>query len=332
MFSNDTIRLLHNPQLKHENTELQNLRKLIEKCLDDEEYERGLQVSLTAVKQFPERPTLTHSWALDFLLSLGKKQKAIEVLKHGLQQGAWWSPKLLRTGWKGLEDQLGFQEAVEVSRKRFNEETAVSKAELIVRTPEKYSQEKDYPLLLTLHGAYSKNENSQHAWVSILKKKPILLAFLQSSQIMSSEHFVWDDEDRALRDVKSALLIILRNYRLSSSKVILGEVSRGAEIALLSLFSDKTQTDGFILVIPSVGAFMKRYIKKASPMKKKGFVRGFIISGEKDPRHSNTKIVYKFLKERGIACQFYSVPETGHIIPENFDMILNRAVNFVLEE
>lgn len=332
MFCKETIRLLHNPQKKRENTELQNLQKLIERCLDAEEYERGLQISLDAIKQFPERPTLTHSWALDCLLSLGKKRKAIEVLEHGLHHGAWWSPKLFKTDWKGLEDQPGFHEILEVLRRRFAEETAVSKAELIVRTPEKYSLEKDYPLLLILHGAYSNNENSQHAWMSILKKRPILLAFLQSSQIMSSEHFVWDNEDRALRDVKSALSIVLRNYRINSSKVILGGVSRGAEIALLSLFSGSTRTDGFISVIPSVGAFMKRFIEKASPMKKKDFVRGFIITGEKDPRHPNTKIVYKFLKEQGIACQFYPVSETGHTIPENFDMILNRAINFVLKE
>jgi len=67
-------------------------------------------------------------------------------------------------------------------------------------------------------------------------------------------------------------------------------------------------------------------------MKKKDFVRGFIIRGEKAPCHPNTKTVYKFLKDQGIACQFYSVSGTGHTIPEDFDMILYRAINFVLKE
>jgi hypothetical protein len=139
--------------------------------LDNGEYERGLQVSLDAIKRFPEKPTLTHSWALDFLLSLEEKEKAIKVLEHGLHQGAWWSPKLLKIGWKGLEDQPEFRKILKVIRKRFNEETATANAELIVRTPEKYSQEKDSPLLLILHGAYSNNDNSQYAWMNILKKK-----------------------------------------------------------------------------------------------------------------------------------------------------------------
>jgi len=332
MYSNETIRLLHNPEQKRENAELQNLRKLVERCLDEGSYEKGLQASLDAFKRFPEKPTLIHSWALDFLLSLEEKKKAIKVLKHGLNHGAWWSPKLLKTGWKGLEDQPEFQRILEVCRKRFNEEKVAAQAELIMRTPEQYVQEKNYPLLLILHGAYSNNDNSQHTWLSILRKETLVLAFLQSSQIMSSDHFVWNDEDRALRDMKSALSILNKNRRISSSKVILAGVSRGAEIALLSLFSGNTRADGFISVIPSVGAFTKRFIKKANPLTRKDFVRGFIIAGEKDPRHPNTKILFKFLKEQGVVCQFYSVPGTGHAIPEDFNVILERAINFVLKE
>ncbi|UCH32163.1 MAG: hypothetical protein JSV05_01880 [Candidatus Bathyarchaeota archaeon] len=332
MCSNDTIRLIHNPQQKPENTEFQRLQELIEKRLDDEEYERGLKLCLTAIKRFPEKPTLTHSWTLDFLVSLGKKKEAITVLEHGLRHGAWWSPKLLKTGWKGLADQPKFQKILKVVRKRFDEETAIAKAELIVRTSEKYLREKASPLLLILHGAYSNNNNSQHTWMSSFKESSVLLAFLQSSQIMSSDHFVWDDEDKALREVKRALSILIGKYRINRSKVILGGVSRGAEVALLSLFSGNTQADGFIAVIPSVGAFTKRFIKTTHPLIRKDIVRGFIITGEKDPRHPNTKTVYKFLKEQGIACQFHSVPGAGHTIPEDFDLILKKAINFVLKE
>lgn len=331
MCSTETIRLLHNPETTRENAQLQTQRKLVERYLDEERFEEGLQASLDAVKRFPEKPTLTHSWALDFLLSLEEKRKAIKVLEHGLHHGAWWSPKLIKTGWGGLEDQPEFPRIMEACRKRFNEEAATVKAEVIVKPPEKYSRAKMYPLILILHGAYSNNDNSQYIWMNALRKRSVLSAFLQSSQIMSSDHFVWDDEDVALRDVKNALLTLGKNYGESSSNVILGGVSRGAEIALLSLFSDNTRADGFISVIPSVGTFTKRFIEKANPLTRKD-LRGFIITGEEDPRHHNTQLVFKFLRDQGIVCQLHSAPGVGHTIPENFDIILEQAINFVLKE
>lgn len=332
MCSNDTVRILHNPKHRLEYAGFQNLQKQLERYLDESEYEIGLRVSLDAVKRFPEKPALTHLWALDFLLSLGKKEEAIKVLKHGFHHGAWWSPKLLITGFQELEDHPDFPRIIELARERFNEEKVNAKAELVVRTPREYSGEKDYPLLLVLHGAFSNNDNSQHTWTSILEKKPILLALLQSSQIMSSDHFVWDDEDIALRDVKNALSVLVRNYRIDNSKIILGGVSHGAEIALVALFSGSTPANGFISVIPSVGAFMKQFVKKDALLRWKGNARGFIIAGEKDPRYRNTQIVYEFLTKQGINCQFCSVLNSGHTIPNDFDLVLERAINFVLTE
>ncbi|NIO38316.1 hypothetical protein GTO27_11540 [Candidatus Bathyarchaeota archaeon] len=330
MCSSNKVKTLHNPKYRP-SADFQNLRIEIERCLQGGDYERGLQISLNAIERFPEKPTLTHLWALESLLSLGKKKEAIKILEDGLRQGAKWSPKLLITGLEELKDRPELPRIIELARKRFNEENTIGRAELIVRTPKEYSGKKDYPLLLVLHGAYSNNDNSQYTWMS-LERKTMLLGFLQSSQIMSSDHSVWDDEDTALRDVKNALSTLAGNYRIDHSKVVLGGVSRGAEIALMALFLGTAPANGFISVIPSVGSFTKRFLEKNHPPKWKGNMRGFIVVGEEDPRHHNTEIVYEFLTKQGVDCQLYSVPKLGHSIPDNFSLILERAVQFVLTE
>lgn len=327
----DTLRFLHNPNCLPDSN-FHDLRKQVEGCLDNDDFERGLQISEDSIKRFPDKTTLTHSWTIDFLLSLGRKEEALKVLEDGFKQGAWWSPELLRTGWKELESHPEISRIMEMARGRFMEEKANARAELILRTPRKYSSENHYPLLLVLHGAYSNNDNSQYTWMSILKRKPMLLAFLQSSQIMSSDHFVWNDEDVALRDVKSALSTLARECPMEDSKVILGGVSRGAEIALLALFSGSVLADGFISVIPSVGAFIRQYVKKDTTPKWTKNVRGVIVAGEKDPRHQNAEIMYEFLARQGATCKFYSIPGLGHSVPNDFSLILERAVDFVLAD
>ena len=330
------IRILENPNYRNKDVELQSLQKQMEDCLNDGAFRKGLEIALDAIDRFPEKPTLTHSWAIDFYMSLGRKKKAMKVLEQGFRRGAWWSPKSLMSSLmsslKELEDHPAFSKILKIGEERFKKEKQHAEAELIVRTPKEYSDEKMHPLLLVLHGAHSNNFDSEPYWLSILDRKRLFLASLQSSQIVSGNHFVWDDEDIALRDVENAYSMLAERYRIDTSKVILGGISRGAEIALVAIFSNCVHAKGFISVIPSVGAFVKQFVKSSSLQKKERSLKGCIVAGEKDPRYNNTKVVYEFLSKKSVPIQFYSYPELGHSIPDDFDQVLAKSIKFILEE
>jgi len=299
-------------------------------CLNDGAFQKGLKIALETIDRFPEKPTLTHSWAIDFYMSLRKKKKAMKMLEQGFDRGAWWSPKCLMSEIKEPKDHPEFSKILKLGEERFSEEKQHAEAELIVRTPKEYSDEKMYPLLLVLHGAYSSNFDSEPYWLSILDKRRLFLASLQSSQIVSGNHRVWDDQDMALRDVENAYSALVEHYRIDTSKVILGGISHGAEIALIAIFSNRVPAKGFISVIPSVGAFTQQFVKNNSLQNKKKGLKGCIIAGEKDPRYKNTKAVYEFLNKKGVPTQFYSYPELGHSIPDDFDHVLAKSVRFTL--
>ncbi len=326
------VRILENPKHKPKDVELHCLQKQMIDCLNDGAFQKGLEIALEAIDRFMEKPTLTHSWAIYFYMSLGRKTKAMTLLEQGFRRGAWWSPKFLRSEFKGLEDQRTFSEILKMGEERFNEAKQRAEAELIVRTPRGYSDEKMYPLLLVLHGAFSSNFDSEPYWRSILGKRRLLLASLQSSQRVSANHYVWGEEDAALRDVENAYSVLTESYTIDTSKVILGGISHGAEIALTAIFSDSVPVRGFISVIPSVGAFVQRFVKSNSLQSKKRDLKGCIVAGEKDPRYNNTKVVCEFLNNKGVSTQFYSYPELSHSIPDDFDRTLAESVRFILEE
>jgi len=301
-------------------------------CLNDGAFERGLKIALDAIDRFPEKPTLTHSWAVDFYMSLRRKKKAMKVLEQGFRRGAWWSPKFLKMNLKELEDHPAFPKILKIGEDRFKKARRHAEAELIVRTPKECFDGKLHPLLLVLHGAHSNNFDSEPYWLSIPDRKRLFLASLQSSQIVMGNHFVWDDEDIALRDLENAFSMLVKRYRIDTTKVILGGISAGAEIALVAIFSNYVPARGFISVIPSVGAFVKQFVKRGSLQDKERSLKGCIVAGEKDPRYNKTKVVYEFLSKKNVPIQFYSYPELGHSIPDDFDQVLTKSIKFILEE
>ncbi len=326
------VRILENPKHKSKDVELHNLQRQMIDCLNDGAFQKGLKIALEAIYRFPEKPTLTHSWAIDFYTSLGRKKKVMKMLEQGFRRGAWWSPKYLRLELKELEDDLTFSEILKIGEERFNEAKQRAEAELVVRTPKEYSDEKMYPLLLILHGAYSNNFDSEPYWRSVLRRRRLFLASLQSSQMVSGNHCVWDEEDVALRDVESAFSVLVERYPIDPSRVILGGISHGAEIALIAIFSNSVPARGFISVIPSVGAFIEQFVKRSSLKHGEKSLKGCIVAGEKDTRYKNTRVVCEFLSKKGVPTRFYSYPELSHSIPDDFDQTLAKSVRFILEE
>ena len=256
----------------------------------------------------------------------------MQTLAKGLTKGAVWSSSFLEEGFQGLKDHPRFLEILEVTRKRINHNKAFHQAELLVRTPKNYSTSKQYPLLLVFHGRFDCNAANDFYWRNIIEQKEIFLALLQSSQMQSGNHFVWDEENKAFEDFRRALAILIKRYPIIASKIVLAGVSQGSELALVALFSGLATATKFISVIPSFGGFSYQLTDKDSLRNKKENIRGCFIVGERDPRFSRTKTFFELLRENGVECQLFSYPELGHQIPDDFDQVLAKAVDFVLTE
>ncbi|MHA1967813.1 MAG: alpha/beta hydrolase [Candidatus Hodarchaeales archaeon] len=290
-------------------------------CEENGLYDKGLKLAIDSIDRFPENPTMTYSWMALFYVLLGKNKKSLQTLAEGLTKGAMWSPPFLEEGFQGLKDHPRFLEILELTRKRFSHNKDPDQAELLVRTPKSYSTSKKYPLLLVFHGRFDCNASNDIHWRNIIEQKEIILALLQSSQMQSGNHFVWDEENKAFEDLRRAFAILVRKYPIDTSKIVLAGVSQGSELALVALFSGFVAATNFISVIPAFGGFSYQLTDEDS-----------LQVGEQDPRFSRTKTFFELLRENGVECQLFSYPELGHQIPNDFDQVLIKAVDFVLKK
>jgi predicted esterase len=321
-----------NPSHSPRRAEMARVEAQMMECEENGLYNKGLKLAIDSIDSFPENPTITYSWAALFHFLLGKNKKSLQTLAEGLTKGAVWSPPFLVEGFQGLKDHPRFLEILELTKKRFNYYKDLDQAELLVRTPKSYSTSKQYPLLFVFHGRFDCNAANDIHWRNIIEQKEIFLALLQSSQMQSGNHFVWDEENKAFEDLRRALAILVERYPIDASKIVLAGVSQGSELALVALFSGLATATNFISVIPSFGGFSYQLTDEDSFRNKKEIIRGCFIVGERDPRFSRTKTFFELLRENGVECQLFSYPELGHQIPDDFDQVLTKAVDFVLKE
>jgi predicted esterase len=326
------IRLLENPRLDPRKDEMARLEAQMMECEENQLYEKGLKLALDSIDRFPENPSLTYSWAAIFYFLLKQNEKSLQTLVEGLANGALWSPAFLQDGFQGFKGHPRFLEVLELAKKKISKYKDLDQAELLVRMPKGYSTAKQYPLLLVFHGRFDSNTANDIRWRTILEQKEIILALLQSSQMQSANHFVWDEENTALKDLQRALAVLLERYPINPSQIILAGVSQGSELALVALFSGFAAATGFIGVIPSFGGFSYQFTDKTSLRNKVENVRGCFIAGELDPRFSRTKTFYELLREKGAECQLFAYPQLGHQIPDDIDRVLTKAMDFLLQE
>ncbi|MFX1249742.1 MAG: alpha/beta hydrolase, partial [Promethearchaeota archaeon] len=315
------IKIQENPSYNSRREKIAKIEALMMECEEKTLYNKGLKLALDTIDCFPENPSFTYSWAALFYVMLGKINKALQILTEGLIKGAIWSPSFLEEGFQGLRNHPRFLELLELTKRKFNNNRPLDQAELLVRTPKNYLTTKQYPLLLVFHGRFDSNAANDIYWRNIITQKELFLALLQSSQMQSGLHFVWDEENKAFEDLQRALAILIKRYPINISQIILAGVSQGSELALVALFSGLVTATKFISVIPSFGGFSYKLTDKDSLQQKKN-IRGCIIVGERDVRFNRTKTFLELLRENGVECRLFSYPELGHQIPDDFEHVL----------
>lgn len=329
----DRIKIIENPNYSKKDEEFLVVQNQMLDYYEKKHFEKGLEVALEAKDRFPENPTLIFSWLTSFLEAIGKKdEELLEIMEEACNKGAWWSKKALLESLEKQKDHPKFKKIADLGEIQHKKALADARAELLVRTPKNYRAKNNLPSLLVLHGRYASNINSEPYWKNIVDKKDIILASLQSSQMISGAHFVWDEKTIAFEDLQCANEILVERYRTDPSNMILAGISQGAELGLIALFSGLIPATGFISMIPSVGSFSNQFLSGRSLQNVVENIKGCIIAGENDPRYEKTKTVYQFLTNNGVACQLYSYPGLGHQIPDDYNQILLKSVNFILGE
>jgi predicted esterase len=318
----------HTPPQEKELSSYEEIRKKLGELYQDKKYREAETLLESVMEEFPDK-IQANSYNLALMrVHLKKYDQAVSALQSSLMKGQWFGKYAFNNEiWAPLKKTESFHE-FEVENQRFMEiAQKEAKPDLMVVTPEQYTGKKKYPLFIALHGGNSNIAEFKEAWISDKMKKEFIVAYPQSSQLISMGGYSWtEDIQLAKQEISDAFHTILENYPIRKDEVLIGGFSSGGVAALEIVMEQIIPVSGFIALCPArSGAFTEENIRKA---KKRG-VRGTILTTEMDPRLADQKEMADIIKKEGLSCEFIITPNIGHWFPSDLDERIDRAIDHI---
>ena len=111
--------------------------------------------------------------------------------------------------------------------------------------------------------------------------------------------------------------------------MVVAGFSQGGGLAIWLALSGAIEACGFVAAAPSL-----RWVEGLAPLieaNRARAARGYIVTGERDPRFESVKTLADSLRSHGIPCELESHPDLGHDFPPDFEQSLDQALKFMLQ-
>ena len=272
-------------------------------------------------------------WKLSFhYASLGQYDKCFEILKKGQNEGLFYYlgtaereyPPYLKE-LKKLEEYESFSIKNEELKEAANK---TQTTEFMVQLPKNYDQDKNYPLMLIMHGGIGSIPDLQYNYLSEKLQKYFIVAYTQGDTFFGSYSRAYDRENWNTQIINIYQQIISK-YEVDTTQVILAGPSAGGYRSLLLGLNNSIPAKGLLLsfaVYPR-DSDSTLFIKSAE--------RGLkvaLICGENDWAVKQQKKLGYWFDKYGIKNRFVVLPEEGHGFPKNWTYYLDTSLDFILKE
>ena len=259
---------------------------------------------------------------------LKQYEDGIKALKYGHDHGIWFNIYSFRMElWAPYKELEAFQKITERNEEMRQEAQKSARPDLLVVTPEGYDPDKNYPLFIALHGGSSNIENFKGRWKSDLLEKEFIVAYVQSSLLVSMDTYAWTvDLEISSKELVEAYNKIKEEYAVNEEEIIIGGFSAGSMAGLEIALNNLIPVSGFIALCPGkLDSFTEENIIN---MKNRG-IRGSIITSEMDHNLSVQKEMVEVLKKLGFQYQFILTPNIGHWFPEDLDKKIDGSIKHI---
>ncbi|MFC2121590.1 hypothetical protein ACFLTI_08350 [Bacteroidota bacterium] len=291
------------------------------------DYENTALILEKHIDKFPENlEIISHSLATCYNI-LRKEKKVISTLLYGQKNGIWYHDYYFPDEqWKNIKETKAFKNFMKNNEIIRKEAQKLSKSEILIIEPEEFSQEKEYPVFLALHGGFSFIERFKQLWKSEKMKNEFIVVFVQSSQLASMTSYIWEDKDIAAREITDAYNKVNSMYKIKTDEIIIGGFSSGGIASLETIQRSDIPIAGFIILSPPKPEdFSENHVKKMIDKN----IRGTIITNPKDPRYKDQREMANVYKTNGMQYQFIDTPPIGHWFPDNLNMLIDQSIDFI---
>jgi pimeloyl-ACP methyl ester carboxylesterase len=277
-----------------------------------------------------DQPSVMYHWRMCVAARANQPDRAIEAFSEAISHGHAYSAAMIRDDQDlaTLQGLPAFEELAQRSLERMAETRRGARPELVL-VPPAGPEVHAAPLLLGLHG------NAQNARLSARDWSPIvdrgwLLACAQSTQMLTTDAYGWNDLARGASDVRTLYSALDVGGAIDPDRVVMGGFSMGGGLAIELAVTGAIPARGFIVVGPYVPdlALLEPYVDAAAA---RG-LRGYIVMGLLEAPEGQDLIrgIPPFLSARGIPCELEERPGLAHAFPEDFDQTLERALAFLI--
>ena len=279
-------------------------------------------------RDFPLQKGLVFLVRAELLAEMRQPDRAIESLDAALASGCRYKRSWLEENPRlaALRGSVLFRDVTERSARRHEEESAAARPELNVVMPESATPPAGYPLLVALHGNNSTMVDTVAHWSSPASAGWVV-AVPQSSEIgVSPGAFIWNETERAVREVTAHISEIAKRTRLDPDRLVMGGFSMGGLHAMALPLTARIRARAFI----AVAAWLPN-IREFATMLDRGPGRdlsGYVVVGRRDPDCDGAKQLVALLTKHRVRAHLDLREDLGHEYPADMPETLSRALAF----
>jgi poly(3-hydroxybutyrate) depolymerase len=202
-----------------------------------------------------------------------------------------------------------------------------------VITPDSYSSEDSYPLLMIIHGGNQSIVKAMERWNPTVIGDDVIIAYVQSSKRADTKSYRWDlggvdiySLPTAQDEVLGLYQEIVGEYAVDTGQVTLAGFSQGGNLSLFMAAEGTIPAKGFIAGCPATRTPIP--LETAQAAAARG-VRGTIFVGAEDWTAASAQTTASNFKEAGIPVDLIVMEDKGHEFPDNFDEVLRESIRHI---
>jgi predicted esterase len=306
----------------------QEMRAYFGKLYQEKKFAEAAEILENAIDKYPDQ-LLANSYNLAIVYGyLDRCREGVQVLLKALEQGVFFNKWAFdRELWNPYRELESFQAVLAGNEKAKQEAQKSAKPDLLVITPAGYDKDRRYPLFIALHGGGGSIAGFKDRWTSDKLENDYIVAFVQSSQVVSMTGFNWtEDIEISKREIAEAFQKVAADYPIDREQVIIGGFSSGGVASLEVAFCNTVPVSGFIALCP---ARPESVTTEAVARARKAGLCGTILTTEMDPRLAEQKEMIELFKTEGFEHRFIVTPDIGHWFPKDLNEQIDESIDHI---
>ena len=262
---------------------------------------------------------------------LGQYDLLLDKLLEAQQEGHYFMLRRGERAWPRWVPEVEKLDGFEAFFTENDRRKAVAKEkafnEFFVQLPEQYDPDRQYPLLVVLHGGVGSHYQSSQYWKSDNLNEDFITAFLQGG-IVQGEFQRSFNRGESIDNILAMYNEVISKYPVDTARIFIGGPSAGGMRSIIMGYDERFNIAGLLLTFPVVPRNIDE--EKLDIMSNKN-LRVVLMTGETDFGLGRQKKFMVSLDTIEMPNRFLIFPEKGHQYPENFGHHLDTSIDFLLK-